>query len=127
VEIQASNNTGYTTNSPRLDFKVNFQTTGTYYVWIRGSGPTGNDDSCHAGIDGAAPTSADRISGFGTQFVWSKSTLDGSAARINVTTPGKHVINLWMREDGFRVDKLVLTTSSTYTPFDVGPAQSPRS
>jgi hypothetical protein len=38
-----------------------------------------------------------------------------------------HTINVWMREDGFVFDKLVLTTSATYTPTGSGPPSSPRS
>ncbi|HEY5945547.1 MAG TPA: PQQ-dependent sugar dehydrogenase [Kofleriaceae bacterium] len=121
-----NNNTGYTTNSPRLDFKVSFVKTGTHYIWIRGSGATGNDDSVHAGLDGAASTSSDRISSFGTAWTWSKATMDGVSATISVPSTGVHTINLWMREDGFVVDKIVLTTSASYVPSGTGPAESPR-
>lgn len=119
-------NTGYTTTSPRLDFRVNFVKTGTHHVWIRGIGANGGDDSIHAGLDGAASTSSDRISSFGTAWTWSKSTMDGVSATISVPSTGVHTINLWMREDGFVVDKLVLTTSSSYVPSGTGPTESPR-
>jgi glucose/arabinose dehydrogenase len=122
----SNNNTGYTTNSPRLDFKVSFAKTGTHYIWIRGIGASGNDDSVHAGLDGAASTSSDRISSFGTGFTWSKATMDGVSATISVPSTGVHTINLWMREDGFVVDKIVVTTSSSYVPSGTGPAESPR-
>jgi glucose/arabinose dehydrogenase len=122
----ANNNTGYTTTSPRLDFRVSFVKTGTHYVWIRGIGASGNDDSCHAGIDGSPVASADRISSFGTGWTWSKSTMDGVVATVNVATTGLHTINIWMREDGFAIDKLVLTTSSSFVPSGTGPAESPR-
>lgn len=117
-------NTGYTTGSPELDFQVQFTTTGTYYVWLRGSGATADDDSAHAGIDGTGPASADRISSFGSSLTWSKSTMDGPVATIVVSSPGIHTVNVWMREDGFRLDKLVLTTSSSYTPSGAGPTES---
>src|SRR5262249_55971532 len=94
-----NNDTGYVTNSPRLDFRINFVKTGVYYVWVRGLGPTGSDDSVHAGLDGQAVASADRITGFGTGYTWTKSTMDGVVATINVTTVGLHTLNLWMRED----------------------------
>ena len=122
----ANVDTGYTTNSPRLDFRVNFVKTGTHYVWIRGIGANGNDDSVHAGLDGAASTSSDRISSFGTGWTWSKSTMDGASATISVPSTGVHTINLWMREDGFVVDKIVVTTNAIYVPTGTGPAESPR-
>jgi hypothetical protein len=122
----SNNDTGYTTNSPRLDFKVSFVKTGTHYVWIRGIGANGNDDSVHAGLDGAASTSSDRISSFGTAWTWSKATMDGTSATISVPATGVRTINLWMREDGFVVDKIVLTTNASYVPSGTGPAESPR-
>lgn len=30
-----NNNANYTTNSPRLDYLVDFVKTGTHYVWVR--------------------------------------------------------------------------------------------
>jgi hypothetical protein len=35
-----------------------------------------------------------------------------------------HTVSLWMREDGFSVDKLVLTTDAAYVPTGTGPAES---
>ena len=119
-------NSGYTTGSPELDFKVAFTTTGTYQVWLRGSGPNADGDSCHAGIDGTAPTTADRITNFTSTLGWSRGTADGPVATIVVSTPGVHTVNLWMREDGFSLDKVLLTTNTGYTPSGTGPAESPR-
>ncbi len=121
------NNTGYTTASPELQYNVNFSTTGTYYVWIRGYGSSGSDDSIHAGIDGTGPASADRISSFPASWTWSRNTSDSAPATLTVSSPGLHTIHLWMREDGFKVDKLLLRTSSSSTaPSGTGPAQSAR-
>jgi hypothetical protein len=122
----ASINTGYSTGSPELAYQVNFTTTGTYYVWVRGSGAETADRTVHAGIDGTGPASADRMSGFTSALSWKKSTLDGPVATIVVSSPGLHTVNLWMREDGFRVDKVLLTTNSGFTPSGAGPAESPR-
>src|SRR5262245_46673217 len=121
--------TGYVTGSPRLDFRVLFATTGTYQVWVRGrAGGTavGDSDSVHAGIDGAAIASADRINGFTASFSWRRTTLDSVNATLSVTSTGVHTINLWMREDGFVADKVLLTTNASFTPTGTGPAESPR-
>ncbi len=121
-------NTGYVTGSPEIVFRVNFTTTGTYYVWLRGSAASGTDDSCHAGLDGVGPSTADRLSGFTTSWVWKRTTLDASApATLTISTPGVHTIHLWMREDGLRADKLLLRKSSSSTaPSGTGPSSSPR-
>lgn len=120
-------NQGYVTNSPRLDYQVNFVTTGTHYLWVRAIGATTADDSVHAGLDGNAISTSDRISVVkGKSWIWSRSTMDGPVATIDVKTPGLHVVNVWMREDGLALDKLVLTTDSAYVPTGMGPPESPR-
>jgi hypothetical protein len=119
-------NTGYASGSPQLNFPVKFTTTGSYQVWVRGLGAGSADRTIHAGLDGIGPTSADRISGFSATYTWSRSTLDGPVATINVTSAGVHTVNLWMREDGFRVDRLLLTTNTGFVPNGTGPAESMR-
>ena len=119
-------NTDYVANSPRLDYVVNFVTTGTHYVWVRGLGPDTNGDSVHVGLDGQGSSASDRISSLTTNWGWSRETMDGPVATITVNTVGEHPVNLWMREDGVQVDKLVLTTTMGYTPTGTGPAESPR-
>jgi glucose/arabinose dehydrogenase len=126
----ATNHTGpggYSGVSPRLDYAVNFTRTGTHYVWIRGWAPSGagDDDSCHVGLDGAEVGSSDRITGFGQAWTWSQSTIDGPVATIDVATPGIHTVNVWMREDGFVLDKILITSNAAYAaPVGTGPAQS---
>ncbi|MHC4738480.1 MAG: hypothetical protein ACYS9Y_06215 [Planctomycetota bacterium] len=119
-----NNNTGYAVSSPRLDFLVDFVKTGTHYVWIRGYGASGSDDSCHGGLEGQEISTCDRISTFSTSYTWSKATMDGVDATFDVPSTGVHTVNIWMREDGFRIDKIVLTTNSGYTPTGEGPAES---
>ena len=115
---------GYTTTSPRLDYLVRFNRTGTHYVIVRAQGPHGMSDSVHVGLDGAAIASADRINIFPTTFAWQNNTADGVVATIDVPTVGLHTINVWMREDGVVFDKLVLTPSATFMPTDTGPAET---
>jgi hypothetical protein len=117
---------GYAASSPRLEYRVTFVKTGTHYIWARGIGKTASDDSFHAGLDGAALASSDRITGFGTGWTWSRGTMDGPVATINVATTGVHVVNVWMREDGFIIDKLVIATDSSFAPAGLGPAESAR-
>jgi len=110
--------TGYVTGSPRLDFRVNFVKTGIHYIWIRGYATGGYDDSLHAGLNNQAISSCDRIFNFVPgSWVWRSITLDASTrATFNVGSTGIHTVNIWMREDGFRIDKIVLTTNPSYTP-----------
>lgn len=126
-----------TTQAPHLDFKVEFVKTGTHYVWIRGlgdspPGPSAND-SVNVGLDGTLPATSDRIgNGWVAEngFVWANGTFEDPPARFEVTTLGEHQINLWMREDGFIVDKILITSNPDYRPADpltgVGPGETPR-
>ncbi|NQT02346.1 MAG: hypothetical protein HQ580_10000 [Planctomycetes bacterium] len=119
--------TAYAANSPRLDFLVNFVKTGTHYVWVRGYGKDGSGDSCHAGLDGQEISTCDRMQNFSPIYTWHKETRDGPDATFNVSTAGIHVFNIWMREDGFVIDKIVLTSNISYSPFGSGPAESEQS
>jgi hypothetical protein len=120
--------TGYTATSPELRYQVEFTTAGTYYMWLRAWARDTSDNSVHVGLDGQAVTTSDHISTgtYGT-WAWVQSTMDGPVATVTVASAGVHTINVWMREDGLRVDRLLLTTSSTTRPSGNGPAESPRS
>ena len=132
MQAQPNNNNnnrdtpGYSTSSPRLDYNVNFVKTGTYYVWVFACGASGNDDSGHAGLDGLEIPTCDRMSGWNAQYRWSNSTMDNAPSTFDLTTVGVHTLNIYMREDGLIVDKIVLTTNASYTPTGGGPAESPR-
>jgi lysophospholipase L1-like esterase len=126
-------NSGYTTDSPRLDYEIDFVETGTHYVWIRGLGDSdgaSKNDSMHVGLDGLAVSTADRITNFNSSWTWTNTAMGTDpVARIDVTTPGTHTLNLYMREDGLIVDKIVLTTDPGLDPAAFGPngpAQTPR-
>ncbi|MFC1603617.1 hypothetical protein ACFL5F_01195 [Planctomycetota bacterium] len=115
----------YVNLSPRLDFAVNFVKTGTHYVWIRYLKTGGGDDSCHIGIDGQEGSDAENISTSGSDNMWNWSNErrgDLGQAKLEVASTGVHTVNVWMREDGFRLDKITLTTDGSYVPADEVPS-----
>ena len=117
--------TGLNLTGPRLDYDINFTQTGTYLLWVRTSAPTGNDDSFHAGLDGVSYTNTSGV-GMGNvvgDWGWTNEANSGQSVEIVVNTPGLHTLNIWMREDGVKVDKMILTQAST-APNGIGPAQS---
>lgn len=129
--ILTRNDTGYVENSPRLDYRICFTRTGPHYVWVRMSWTTWDDNSCHVGIGGAANETADRIQSLDAagDWSWTGTTMDSSArALIEVNAPVPQTVNLWMREDGVRIDKILLTTNPSYDPSSanggLGPAES---
>ncbi len=116
-------NPGDTTDGPRLDYRVNFSTTGTYYVWIRLYSPSGADNSVHAGIGTPASYGGTGIDGCCNAWIWDNATSFGIVT-VSVGSTGESTFSVWMREDGTKFDKIILTTDSGYTPSGQGPTES---
>ena len=103
--------------SPRVDYNVNFTSTGTFRVWIRGdngTSPAGGGDSCWAGVDGALASNYHAFPENSGAWAWAAQTM-------TVSTTGIHTLSVWARDDGFRMDKIVVNKSTT-PPSGNGPA-----
>lgn len=111
--------------SPELQFTVNFTSTGTHYIWIRGYALDGTEDSIHVGIDGGS-TAAMTLTQYNT-WQWSNTLQPSGVATINIPSTGNHTINLWMREDGMRIDRVVLTTTATFAAHTANAWHMPNS
>ncbi|WP_153301682.1 tandem-95 repeat protein, partial [Endozoicomonas arenosclerae] len=111
-------------NSAELTYEVQVDTPGTYYVWVKGYAADGNADSVHLGLNGEYQNTSDAITGFGSGGNWSTGTMDSSTAYIEIIEAGRHQINLWLREDGFQADKVILTTDPDFVPSGNGPDES---
>ncbi|MCB0838384.1 MAG: DUF5011 domain-containing protein, partial [Bacteroidetes bacterium] len=129
--VRAIPNTGVFTRGnligPRLDYEVEFTTVGTYRLWVRLGGPTSDDNSIHAGIDGTSVTATSPVSkGIESLggFAWVDEHDRGTQyIDLVVSTPGVHTINLWMREDGVLIDKLIMQIIPS-TPSGYGPPET---
>ncbi len=106
----------WTNTSPELQYSVNFPFTGTWYVWIRGYGPGANGDSIHAGLLGGPTNTAAAITLATTgQWQWTNTRMFGQGAgTITIGSTGVKTFGLWMREDGFKADRVVLTTNAAF-------------
>lgn len=132
----STGHTGDHRNGTRLDYAVDFETTGTYYVYVRMRAPStdsSESDSVHVGINGTEPVTygGDGLGedvGSGSWHWAHGVTSDGTDddyRTIEVTSSGRHTINLYMREDGTQVDKIVLTTGGPGAePTGTGPEES---
>lgn len=119
--------TNYITRSPELRYEINFTQAGTYTVWVRGMAVNSAGDSLHIGLQGAADSTSESITGFRLfQWGWSSQTMNGHPAFITIPSPGVYFINVWAREDGVRLDRLLLTLDNNYIPVGEGPAESPK-
>jgi hypothetical protein len=114
--------TDFTTTSPELHYTINFTDTGTYYVWLRGYAPNGAGDSVYLGLDGP---SANVLTGLTPRmWDWANTGTQSNPVTIEITQPGLHTFHLWQREDGIRLDRILLTTNNQYTPTGDGPPES---
>jgi len=107
---------GDATTGPRLDYRLNFPSTGTYYVYIRGRADSLNasgSDSIHVGLNGAAVTlGAQGVSGYMSgSYSW-RRTYGNNTVTLMISIAGTHTLNIWMREDGTIVDEVVVSTVS---------------
>ncbi len=118
-DLGAFYNANIEINSPQTDYRVRFDGAGTYYVWVLGRG-TANDDSLHMGLDGVVPnTTKDMFggdSGNPADFVWRNGNLNDNPSRFEITEAGVYDVNVFMREDGHDLDKIILTTDAAYVP-----------
>jgi len=115
------------TTSPRMDYDLNVSDAGTYYVWIRGWPNSRDNYTLHVGLNGQHVPSSDRILVSGiASWSWSKLTEGGPDATIDIPAAGNHELNIWMREDGFIIDKVILTRDANYIPKDLGPEETVR-
>jgi hypothetical protein len=119
--------TSVETTSPELSFDVTFATTGDYYIWGRIWAPDNRSNAGYGGVDGAIVANANgmTVSTFGA-WIWAVVQKNGVAVSVNIGTAGSHTAHVWMREDGFAIDKLLLTTDAAFVPTGEGPAESPR-
>jgi hypothetical protein len=108
--------------APRMDYRVDFTTTGTYYIWVRMWTSSGESNSIHMGVDGAELASAARILTNQTngQYVWVGQRVTAAdqfvRATLDIGTAGAHTINVWLRESGVYIDAIHLTTDANFDP-----------
>ncbi|MHC4631741.1 MAG: WD40 domain-containing protein [Planctomycetota bacterium] len=114
-------------DAPKLDYRINFTRTGNYHVWIRAKGNK-SDNSVHVGINGKGIPSSDMIEfpPSTSNYVWSKATKDKQDAFISISSIGFHTINVWMDEDGTKLDRILLTSDAGYDPSNVNGGKGPK-
>ncbi|MCQ3979337.1 MAG: hypothetical protein DPW09_38445 [Anaerolineae bacterium] len=112
------------TDSPRAEYPINFTTPGTYTVWARGYPTNAAGDSLHVGLSGQVV----EVSGFVPgKWEWANERMaNGESANLIVSAPGPYTLTVWMREDGLRLDRILLITDTAYIPTGFGPAESER-
>ena len=108
-----------------MTYDVDFSTTGIYYVWARVFAPGAVDNTFHMGDNGNSTAIKMEVLNYGT-WEWTNLNTKGNVVSVNITSAGVQPINVWMREDGLYIDKIVLTQDINFVPTGLGPDESGR-
>ena len=98
-----SNTNTATLTGASLNYRLKFETGGTFYIWALVKTISADDDSFHVGWDGRYMGSfnpSKRKDGF--TWVYSRVT-------VNVSAGDEHLLTIWQREDGIVIDKLYIS------------------
>ena len=61
-----------------------------------------------------------------SDYIWSKATKDERDATLSISSIGFHTINIWMDEDGIKLDRILLTPEARYDPSGVNGGKGPK-
>lgn len=112
---------GDTTDGPRLGYNITFSNSGNYTIWLRMSAPNGGSDSVHVGLNGLPITYGYGASTrSGDIWSWQNSSCSTCSDKIQldvyVPSEGQHQLHIWMREDGVRIDSIIMTNITGFDP-----------
>lgn len=113
-----------------VHYRVKINRPGRYYVWARVYSTGSEDNGVHVGLNGAWPEQGQRMQWCDgkNQWTWAskqrtKEVHCGVPHQIYLDIPktGYHDIQFSMREDGFAMDKFLLTLDKDFVPKEKGP------
>jgi hypothetical protein len=96
--------------APRQSYELRVLNPGGHYLWVRGLASDATKDSLHLGLDGML-----------VQPDWHFGTTDGlwewkRSAVFDIAEAGIHNIDIYMREGGFQIDQIILTSDDAFAP-----------
>jgi hypothetical protein len=104
--------------APVMAFTMSVSSPGSYKLWVRKAGNSGSDDSCAPALNDG-PTYEWH---YGMSYKWKWAL----CPVIYDLEAGEQILNIYMREDGSMIDKIILTTDSGFRPSGYGPGESVR-
>ena len=112
----ANINSNILSSSPVMTYLASFTNAGTFNFWVRCGANSETDSSVYVGVDGGSPQPL--------TINWSNSW-GWTSGSITISTEGVHELNIWMREDGAYVDRILLAADPAYVPAGDGPPEWP--
>ena len=116
-----ANSLGSVPSRGRLRLSFTLPRAGSYRIWGRVIAPTSRDDSFWLRVDGGAWRVWDGIE-LGRAWHWTDvHTTAGSGETLSFNlTAGPHTLDIAHREDGIRLDRLLITNVPTFVPGVTG-------
>ncbi len=114
-----------------VNYRVQFPSAGKYFVFVRAYSTGSEDNGVHVGLNGKWPNSGKKMQWCTGKQKWtweSRQRTDanhcGEERRIflNVPSAGVHTVSFSLREDGFEMDKFILSKKFR-KPSGQGPAE----
>lgn len=108
-----------------VHYRIDVKTPGRYFVWVRAFSTGTEDNGVHAGIDGQWPASGARLQWCEGKRTWRWESKQRTQRNhcgepgliyLDIATPGPHTLSFSMREDGFHMDRILLTTDPAHQP-----------
>jgi len=104
-----------------LSYPLVISTPGTYTLWLRRFAADSQSAAVNIGLNNVAVIlDADGDRNDYKTWVWKE------VGNVSFTT-GTHVLQIKQRRDGYKIDRILLTTNSSYTPAGDRPAENARS
>lgn len=113
-----------------ISYNVNINKPGRYYVWARAYSTGTEDNGVHVGLDGTWPEHGQRMQWCEGKNTWTWESKQRTEKQhcgvsheiyLDIEKAGIHDIQFSMREDGFELDKFILTNDKNYRPTGKGP------
>lgn len=108
-----------------VSYKVKINTPGKYYVWARAFSSGTEDNGVHIGLNGKWPDSGARMQWCDGKNKWTWSSAQRvpenhcgvpNTIYLDIEEKGECIISFSMREDGFEMDRWILTTNANFIP-----------
>ena len=101
------------TQSPRVDYAINFTTaSSTYHVWVRMFSNSATDSQVHVGINVAPPAQPTNSVSTSSNGTWQWR----DAGVFDVPATGLRTVSIYMGHDGTKIDQIYIVNGSGSPP-----------
>ena len=103
------------------EYTFNIQQSGDYVVWGKIYHPDGNSDSFFVSVDRGYESTWDFPRASRDNWEWDEvSDRYGYDPIIYTLAPGLHTLKIRFREEGARIDKILITNDMNFVPTGIG-------